>query len=117
MTAVGFEAGHLRCDEQTREAEVRRGTHLRIRSDRLLPAGHHHPVLDGLTLDGDVLRLSVGLRTAPRFRRGECRRTWWAANVEFDRPDDVPGSVAVRHLDPGGEVSSTRRIAVSRRSE
>lgn len=117
VTGVRFDAGPLRCEERTPEAEGHTNVFLGVRADRPLPAEHYHPVLEGLSLADAELTLDVGLRTAPRFRRGECSRSWWTASVDFDRPDDVPETVLVRNLDVSGEPTSSHRVVVQRDTE
>lgn len=117
VTDVRFDAGPLRCEERTPEAEARTNVFLGVRADRAVPAEHYHPVLAGLSLADTELTLDVGVRPAPRFRRGECRRSWWTAGVDVDRPADLPETVRVRNLDRDGEPSSSRRIDVTQSSE
>lgn len=116
VTDVRFGAGPLRCAERTPVAEERTNVSLGVRADRPVPADHYHPVLAGVSLAEGELTLDVGLRTAPRFRRGECRRAWWTAGVDLDRPTDMPATVRVRSLDRDGEPTSSHRVAVQRES-
>lgn len=116
MTDVRFDAGPLGCAERTPAAEARTNVFLVLEGDRAVPAEHYHPVLVDLSLAGDELAVTTGLRTAPRFRRGGCLRSRWSAGVDFEEPADVPATVRVRHLDRDGEEAATRRLEVRRES-
>lgn len=117
VSDVRFDYDPILCDERPTVAEVRRDDRLSLGGVRPLPADNHYPTLASLSHEGDDLVFRVGLRRAPRFRRGECLRASWSASVEFDRPADVPGTVALQYLDPDGDATSTRRIEVQRESE
>lgn len=116
VSDVRFDYGPMLCDDRPTVAEVRRDDRLSLEGVRPLPADNYYPALASLSHEGEVLVFRVGLRRAPRFRRGECQRALWSAKVEFDRADDVPGTVALEYLDPEGDATSTRRIAVQRES-
>lgn len=112
VTDIRFRPGPLRCDVPEPSAEATTNVMVRVEGDRSVPAAHYHPVLESASLEDDELVLSVGLRTAPRFRRGECLRIPWSATVDVERPADVPATVLVRALDADGEVTGTRRLEV-----
>lgn len=117
VTDVQFDYGPLLCDERPTVAEVPRADRLSIRAVRPLPADNHYPSFESLSHEGDVLYFRVGVRRAPRFRRGECLRASWSASVVFDRSDDVPGTVELQYLNANGDATSARRIEVGRESE
>lgn len=107
-----FNAGPLICEDREVGAEARRNVHLTFRGQRSLPAEHYHPFLSDLQPDGDRLIATIGLQTAPRFRRGECLRTAWTASVDLTEPEAMPAKVEIRTLDVDGEVSDTQVLDV-----
>ncbi|MEF8807500.1 hypothetical protein [Natronomonas sp.] len=107
-----FNAGPLICEDREMHAEARRNVHLTFRGQRTLPAEHYHPFLSDLQPDGDRLIATIGLQTAPRFRRGECLRTAWTASVDLTEPAAMPSTVEIRTLDADGEVSDTQVLDV-----
>lgn len=107
-----FNAGPLICEDREKEAEARRNVHLTFRGQRTLPAEHYHPFLSDLHPDGDRLIATIGLQTAPRFRRGDCLRTAWTASVDLTEPESMPSTVEIRTLDADGEVSETQVLDV-----
>lgn len=116
ITGARFDAGPLGCEAQPLEAEAQTNVFLSLAGDRSVPAEHYHPTVEDISLDGDELTVSTGLETAPRFRRGDCLRIRWTAGVDLARPDDMPKTVSVRHLDTEGDDSETGRVAVERES-
>jgi hypothetical protein len=107
-----FNAGPLICEDRETEAEARTNVHLTFSGQRSLPAEHYHPFLSDLRPNGDRLTATIGLRTAPRFRRGECLRTAWTASVDLTEPDAMPSTVEIETLDADGEVSEARALDV-----
>ncbi|QLD87268.1 hypothetical protein HWV23_16580 [Natronomonas halophila] len=107
-----FNAGPLICEDRETHAEARTNVHLTFSGQRTLPAEHYHPFLSDLQPDGDRLTATIGLRTAPRFRRGECLRTAWTASVDITEPEAMPSTVEIETLDADGEVSETQVLDV-----
>lgn len=116
ITDARFDARPLRCEAQSLEAEARTNVFLSVTGDRSVPAEHYHPRIDGISLGGDELTVSIGLETAPRFRRGDCLRTRWTLGVDVANPADMPETVTVRHLDENGDAAETGQVDVERES-
>lgn len=106
---VQFQRSPPACEEYpTADVTTRYG--LSIQWVRQLPEEKFHPVLADVDISQERVRLDIGLRAWPRFRKLPCLSEEYVAEIETDALPDV---VEVRHLSTEDEVvtsTSVRRV-------
>lgn len=103
---VGFRRGHANCDDYP-TIEVTTSYGLSVRWVRQLAEERFHPVLVDAIISEDLVRLDVGLRTWPRFRKLPCLSEEYEVRIETDALPDI---VEVRHLSSMDEIVASTRV-------